>query len=93
MGLTLVDLHRVVAEEVVADLYHALISLQRLFHHVVTAVDITLQHIHRLVVIQSDLTIQLSTRHIEGRMSAYLEMDLAAVGILHMPDHVDSVAL
>jgi len=91
--LTLVDLHRVVAEEIVTELNHALIGLQELLHHVVTAIDITLQHIHRLVIIESDLTIELATGHIEGRMTAYLKMDLPLVGILDMPDDMDPITL
>ena len=93
MCLALMNLHRIVTEEIVADLYHALISLQRLLYHVVTTVDITLQHVHRFIVIKSDLTLQLSTRHIKGRMTAYLEMNLLAVCVLHMPDNVNLVTL
>ena len=91
--LALVNLHRVVAEEVVADFQHTPVSLQGHLHHVVATVGIALQHIHRLLVVQLDHPLQFSARHVKGRVSAYLEVNLAAVRVLHMPDDVYLVAL
>ena len=92
MGLTLVDLHTVAAEEVVVDLHDAHVSIQRNFYHVVTAVSIALQRIHRLLVVQLDGALQLTARHVEGGVSTYLEVNLLVVRILHVPDDVHLVA-
>ena len=86
VGLAFVDLHGVVAEEVIVDFQDTLLCLQRDFDHVVAAVRITLENIHRLLVVEFDDALQLSSRHVKGRVSANLEMNLLGVGILDMPD-------
>ena len=91
--LALVNLHRVVAEEVVADFQNPPVSLQWYLHHVMATVGIALQCIHRLLAVQLDYPLQFSARHVEGGMSAYLEVNLPAVCVLHMPDDVYLVAL
>ena len=54
MGLRVMDLHRVVREELVVEDYQALVDAQVGLCHLVRTVDIALQSNERLVVVQSD---------------------------------------
>ena len=36
---------------------------------------------------------RLHARYVEGRMAAYLEEELAAVGVLNMPHHVQHIVV
>ena len=87
------NLYAVIAEEIIVDFENAHIRLQRHFYHIVTSVSITLQSFHWFLVVEFNHTLQLTTRHIEGRMATYLKMNLANVRILHMPDDMNLITL
>ena len=93
MGLALMNLHRVVTEEVVAKLQNTHISLQGDLHHIVAAVSITLQRVHRLLIVQLNHTLQLTARYVKGGVTTYLEVNLLRIGILYVPDDVHLVTL
>ena len=97
MHLTLVDLHAVVAPSVVAELDDALLGLYGHFNHLVRTVDIAFQAVERLGIVEADTAVlALSGFHVgdvEGGMAANLEMDLAGVGVVHMPDDADLIAV
>ena len=87
MQLTLVHLDGVVAPGVLRELNDAVFSLAKgHFVHRVRAVGIAVQGIHRLLVVKADYATGLPLRHVEGRMTTNLEMNLAGVGVVHMPD-------
>ena len=92
MGLTLVNLHRVVAEEVVGKFHDTHVGLQRHLHHIVRAVGIAAQGIHRFLVVELDHAFHLAAGQVECRMTANLEVYLAVVGVLHVPDDMYAVA-
>ena len=92
VGLALVDLHAVVAEEALADLDDTHISIQRNIDLVVGPVSIATQNIDRLLAVELDNTLGLTTRQVEGGVPAYLEVNLLGVGILDMPNDMNLIA-
>ena len=97
MGLATMELNGVVLEIFIVETNHTLIGLCRNLCHLMTTIGKTLQIGHRLSVVQYKGTFQfvafLHAWHIESWMTAYLEMDLLGVGILHMPSHNNLVAI
>ena len=95
--LALVDLHTVVAPRVVAELDDAVFGLYGDLDHLVRAVDIALQSVERLLVVEADTAIltfaHLHVGDVEGGMTTDLEVDLAGVGIVDMPDDTDLIVV
>lgn len=91
MQLAFVDLDGVVAPSVVCELHQSAFCLYE-WHlvHLVRAVAITVEGIHRLLIVKTDTAILvLASLHawdVESRMSAYLEMDFLGVSIMDVPD-------
>ena len=91
MQLALVDLDGVIAPGVVRKLHNAILCLDEWYLiHLVRTVAITVEGIHRLLIVKTDTAIlvlaSLHAWNVESRMTAYLEMDLLSVGIVDMPD-------
>jgi hypothetical protein len=96
--LTLVDLDGVVAPSVVGELHDTVFGLdERHLIHIVGTIAITVEGIHRLLVVKTDATILvfafLHIRNIEGGMTTYLEMDLAVIRVVYVPDDTNPVII
>ena len=95
--LTLVDLHAVVAPGVVGELDDAALGFDGHLGHLVGAVDIALQTVEGLGVVETDAAVLalagLHVGDVEGGVAADLEVDLALVGVEHVPDDADGVAV
>jgi len=97
MGLAVVDLDAVVGEERVVEGDDAVADhVEGYLRHLVGAVDVALQTFQGLLVVEGDDAVQglvlAAAWGQEGGVAAYLEVDVAHVGVLHVPDDVDLVA-
>ena len=91
MQLTLVDLDGVVAPGVVRELHDTVFCLyEGHFVHLVRAIEITVQGVHWLLVVKTDMAIlvltSLHARYVKGWMTTYLEVYLQLVRIMDMSD-------
>ena len=90
MHLTLVDLHAVVAPCVVAELNDALLGFHRYLNHLMGAIDIAFQAVKGGGIVEADAAILfvagLHVGYVEGRMPANLEVYLAGVCVMDVPD-------
>ena len=92
MQLTLMNLNRIVAPCIVRKFHHTILSLdERHFVHLVRAVQMTMQGVHRLTIIQTDAALlrfaSLHVGDIESGVATYLEVNLTLVRVVNMPNH------
>ena len=85
------DFDGVITPGVVRKLHNAILCLDEWYLvHFVRTVAITVEGIHRLLIVKTDTAIlvlaSLHAWNVESRMAAYLEMNLLGVGIMDMPD-------
>ena len=89
------ELHAVIREGLVIDSQHAVFGLGLNLSQFMRTVDIALQVLHLFLIIKDDDALQrfvlLTTRSQESGVTANLEMDIALVGILHVPDNVNFI--
>ena len=90
------ELHAVIREGLVIDSQHAVFGLGLNLSQFMRTVDIALQVLHLFLIIKDDDALQgfvlLTTRSQESGVTANLEMNIALVGILYVPDNVELIA-
>ena len=98
MQLALVNLDGVVAPGVVGELHQSVFGFyERYLVHIVRTIEIAVEGIHRLFVVETDATALafawFHVRDVEGGMTAYLEVNLAGVRVVDVPDDANLVVI
>ena len=91
-------LDRVIAPGVVRELHDTVFCLyERDLNHLVGTIEIAAEGIHRLGIVKTDASVlvltRLHPRDVEGWMTSYLEMDLAGISVIDMPDNTDLIII